>query len=190
MQLSSWLCIDDVCWLQWSFPAMLNRTSWRELFGTFQLFTLMSVIISRFVMKSRIEPDRSFSFFAEILLICMLFYANYVHPHTSSDILICHLLPSNCIWDPPTWWNHLSESYLCCKRSCIFLYLPQAGNVQPHVRQLIVAQIWIVIEGGSSQFHGLLKGLDTRCYISDGLLKQTVYWSGFLIAVLKGFHAH
>jgi hypothetical protein len=144
MQLSSWLCIDDVCWLQWSFPAMLNRTSWRELFGTSQLFMLMSVIISRFVMNliDHFHFLQKFSWYACFLMQIMCIPTRH---GTSSYAIYCLQIASETHSPGGTTW---SESYLCCKRSCIFLYLPQAGNVQPHVRQLIVAQIWIVIEGG------------------------------------------
>ncbi len=133
MQLSSWLNIDDVCWLQWSFPAMLNQTSWRELFGTSQLFMLMSVIISRFVMKSRIEPDRSFSFlqnFSWYACFFMQIMCILTSHGTSSYAIYCLQIASETHPPGGTTWI---ESYLCCKRSCIFLYLPQAGNVQPHV---------------------------------------------------------
>jgi hypothetical protein len=49
---------------------------------------------------------------------------------TSSYAIYCLQIASETHPPGGTTW---SESYLCCKRNCIFLYFPQAGNVQPHV---------------------------------------------------------
>jgi hypothetical protein len=72
-----------------------------------------SGFVSFVIFPRHVEPDK----LERIVWNLSTFYA-YVSYHIKTHT------PGGTTW---------SESYLCCKRSCIFLYLPQAGNVQPHV---------------------------------------------------------